>query len=353
MSGWGRSGRSYGYFQPYVSVPARLDAARREAERLRGPGGVLEPVEIVGKGVAKTFWGKGWCTQIERHADWLNRLERGRRYLRNGSVVDLRIEPGVVEAVVAGTSPYEVHVAISPLGAERWDKLAKDCGGKVASLLALLQGTLDAATLKRLCHPTDGMFPLPQEMLFDCSCPDGAMLCKHVAATLYGVGHRLDAQPELLFTLRQVDVAALLGGIEELGAAATAATDDGLGDGEDLAAIFGVDFAEPEPVPVPEPEPEPDPAAATPVSPAPEAPVAGSLGRHARRLLRPLAEQPDEEFTFEGVLLLAIERSAEEVRQGLEELGGAGLVAASQDGEGTWWFGVTQAGVVAASASRG
>lgn len=338
MSRWGRSGHSYGDFQPYVSVPARLEAARREVERLRGVGHPLEPVEVRGNLMARTFWGKGWCAQIERHADWLNRLDRGKRYLRNGSVVDLRIGPGAIEAVVAGTSPYQVCVGITPLGAERWGQLARDCGGKVASLVALLQGKLDNGTLKRLCHPTDGMFPLATEITLRCSCPDGARLCKHLAATLYGVGNRLDAQPELLFTLRQVDVGVLLGGIEALGTAPAADAGE-LGADDDLAAIFGVDFA-------PE-EPAPAPMATTPAA----ANAAAALGPHARRLLRPLAETPGEEYSIEGVLLLAMDRSAEEVQQGLEELGKAGLIAASCDEDGAWWFGITEAGVRAAAAS--
>ena len=51
----------------------------------------------------------------------------------------------------------------------------------------------------------DGLFPLPGEMSFHCSCPDWAVMCKHVAAVLYGVGARLDSKPELLFTLRGVE----------------------------------------------------------------------------------------------------------------------------------------------------
>ena len=80
-----------------------------------------------------------------------------------------------------------------------------------------------------------------REITFDRSCPDNALMCKHVAAVLYGVGARLDQQPELLFTLRQVDAADLLskagGGLVTSAVAGkrTLAEDD-------LSALFGLDM---------------------------------------------------------------------------------------------------------------
>lgn len=64
--------------------------------------------------------------------------------------------------------------------------------------------------MERICHPGRGLFPSPKEIKFDCSCPDWASMCKHVAAVFYGVGARLDKQPELLFALRKVDAQELV-----------------------------------------------------------------------------------------------------------------------------------------------
>ena len=84
-------------WKPYVSVAAR----RRQAARERGAGSRRRasrpsPVVIDGRAIARTFWGKAWCDNLERYSDFANRLPRGRTYVRNGSVVDLQIAPGTV-----------------------------------------------------------------------------------------------------------------------------------------------------------------------------------------------------------------------------------------------------------------
>jgi uncharacterized Zn finger protein len=62
--------------------------------------------------VARTFWGEAWCENLERYSDFANRLPRGRTYVRNGSVVDLRIAPGAVTALVSGSDLYEVEMLL-------------------------------------------------------------------------------------------------------------------------------------------------------------------------------------------------------------------------------------------------
>jgi uncharacterized Zn finger protein len=99
--------------------------------------------------------------------------------------------------------------------------------------------------MSRLCEEKTGLFPSPKEILFTCSCPDWAAMCKHVAAVLYGIGARLDHQPELLFTLRKVDqqdliaqAGSALAKQRKLPAAAKVLVSD------DLSAMFGIDIAE-------------------------------------------------------------------------------------------------------------
>jgi hypothetical protein len=85
------------------------------------------------------------------------------------------------------------------------------CTGRIGSLVGLLRGELSDDVLAVLTDARDGLFPEPRELALDCSCPDGARVCKHVAAVLYGVSVRLDTRPKLFFDLRQVDQAELIG----------------------------------------------------------------------------------------------------------------------------------------------
>ena len=125
--------------------------------------------------------------------------------MRNGSVVDLQIAPGSVTALVSGSAMYEVKMTVGPVPRARWSAICKDCSGAIDSLVELLQGRFSKGVMTRLCEEKTGLFPSPKDIAFSCSCPDWASMCKHVAAVLYGIGARLDHQPELLFTLRNVD----------------------------------------------------------------------------------------------------------------------------------------------------
>ena len=233
-------GGYYG-FAPYVSVAERRRKAEKEAARLAKKGRILAPVQPSGRLIAKTFWGKAWCDHLEKHGDYANRLPRGRTYARNGSVIDLQVRAGEVTALVSGSSIYEVRVAIEPLVASRWAGMARDCAGHIDSLVELLQGRLDKGVLARLCHEQEGMFPQPRQMTFRCSCPDGASMCKHVAAALYGIGHRLDSAPELLFVLRQVDQHELVRRAAHAPVAVTTPSDRML-DEASLGDVFGVEL---------------------------------------------------------------------------------------------------------------
>jgi uncharacterized Zn finger protein len=206
---YGRGG--YGDFAPYVPVAQRLANGRRKLEKLaKKRGRPLAPVKIEGRQIATSFWGKAWCDQLEAHSDYANRLPRGRTYARNGSVLDLHIGQGKVEAYVAGSELYTVTIQLTKLAAPRWKKIIEACAGKIGSLIGLLRGELSSEVLAVLTDSRTGLFPAPREIALSCSCPDGASMCKHVAAALYGVGARLDQSPELFFVLRQVDQAELL-----------------------------------------------------------------------------------------------------------------------------------------------
>jgi uncharacterized Zn finger protein len=197
-------------WRPYVSVAERRRKAVREMAKLAKKGHPVSPVVIDGRAIAKTFWGKSWCENLERYSDYWNRLPRGRTYVRNGSVVDLQIMPGEIKAHVSGSEIYEVAMTVSAVPKTRWNSICADCAGAIDSLVELLQGRFSQGVMERLCQQKTGLFPAPAEIHFTCSCPDWASMCKHIAAALYGIGARLDERPELLFKLRKVDEKALI-----------------------------------------------------------------------------------------------------------------------------------------------
>jgi len=200
----------YGGFPRYVSVGERRAKALLQARKLEKRGRVLEPVRLEGQRIASSFWGKEWCKNLESYMDFSNRLPRGRTYVRSGAVVDLRLGAGQIDALVAGSSLYEVSVQIDKLARKRWGAVIKRCAGRIDSVVGLLQGRLSETVLEALVDRRAGLFPAPEEIDFTCSCPDFALLCKHVAAVLYGVGARLDKKPELFFTLRRVALEELV-----------------------------------------------------------------------------------------------------------------------------------------------
>ncbi|MFA5507096.1 MAG: helix-turn-helix domain-containing protein [Vulcanimicrobiota bacterium] len=227
------------YFGAYVTVAEKRAKAEREMSKLRKKGMEIQPVKIEGRLIARSFWGKGWCTHLESFSDYANRLPRGRSYARNGSVCHLAIEPGVVKAKVSGSSMYDVEIRVTKLEEKLWEQVKDKCSGQIGSLIELLQGKLSHEVMSVVSDRQSGLFPKPKEIKLSCSCPDWATMCKHVAAVLYGVGNRLDEQPDLLFLLREVDPAELL--VVDLVSTSSDQGDDALPD-EQLSDIFGIDL---------------------------------------------------------------------------------------------------------------
>lgn len=283
---------SWYYFKPYVSVAQRQAKAAREVAKLAKKGQTITPIKLAGQKIASTFWGKAWCDNLESYSDFENRLPRGRSYVRNGSVVDLQITPGQVAALVSGSELYKIKINIKPLSSKCWDGICRQCSGKIGSLIELLQGKLAAGVMEVVTRQQTGLFPTPAEIDMDCSCPDWAGMCKHIAAALYGVGARLDQEPELLFTLRKVnhmDLISEAGNIESLPtgplAAPTIASDD-------LQDVFGIELAPPAPAPTGKKSKKPAPApkaAKSRSKPKKAAKPAKSKKKVARRTARPAA----------------------------------------------------------------
>jgi uncharacterized Zn finger protein len=245
--GWGRqSGRGdfgdWRSWAPRPTVAERKKSAAREIAKLRKEGKAVSPVVLEGSAIARTFWGKAWCGNLERYSDFENRLPRGRSYVRSGSVIDLQITPGKVTALVRGTELYTITIHVTPVEPRQYRAIVQECAGKIGSVIELLQGRLSGAVMEVITREKTGLFPSPKELRMKCSCPDWATMCKHVAAALYGIGARLDREPELLFRLRSTDPAELV---------ATAATGALAGKrpsageralGGDLESVFGIDL---------------------------------------------------------------------------------------------------------------
>lgn len=240
-----RSRRRWGSYFPKVSVAERRVKNERRLRELIAEG--LEPQPVAPPAhkilLTKSFWGRGWCEHLERFSDYSNRLPRGRSYLRTGAVLDLRIAEGHVRALVNGTRLYTVNLKIKTLSKVRQKTIRKACTGQVKSLLALLQGQLSDEVMAVVMDPQQGLLPQGREISFNCTCPDWAVMCKHVAAVLFGIGVRLDTEPELLFLLRGMDTEDLVSGELDFGDA-DGDEDDGSGleDG-DLEGIFGIELA--------------------------------------------------------------------------------------------------------------
>jgi uncharacterized Zn finger protein len=209
---------------------------------MKRAGQEVSPINIDGRRITTTFWGDAWCANLEAYSDFSNRLPRGRAYVRNGSVIDLRIEPGRVRAMVSGTEFYTVEIDIKPLPKKKWMEIKGKCAGQIGSLVELLQGSVSRSVMEIVTRKGEGLFPSSREITLNCSCPDRATMCKHVAATLYGVGARLDREPELLFVLRGVEPVEMVktaldrtAGTRKAGRGRVLKTDE-------LSSVFGVDI---------------------------------------------------------------------------------------------------------------
>ncbi len=231
----------FGSWGRYVPVAERRAKAAAHIKKSEKSGKACNPVVIAGRAIAKTFWGKQWCTHLESYSDFANRLPRGRTYVRNGSVIDLQISKGKIVAQVMGSSLYHVAITVKPMLEKKWKSLVGACSGKIDSLIELLQGKFSQSVMKIITEKETGLFPKPQEINMDCSCPDVASMCKHVAAVLYGVGACLDTKPEWLFDLRHVNHVDLLESAQSDALATPAETEFALANNA-LAEMFGIDL---------------------------------------------------------------------------------------------------------------
>jgi len=241
---------SYGY-PKYVSVAEKRAKAEKKILQLKKKNPAISPVCVKGNKLAESWWGISWNKNLESYADYSNRIGRGRSYVRHGAVLDLKIKSGKIISLVQGSvsRPYTIEISIQKIKTPAWENILKKCQGKIDSLHALLDGKLPKAMIDILIDKKDGIFPSPGEIKFYCSCPDSATMCKHIAATLYGVGTRLDQNPALFFTLRGVDMENLVSQAiqkeaDQLIKKSKTKTSKRIIQNADLSSTFGIDFDE-------------------------------------------------------------------------------------------------------------
>lgn len=189
-----------------LSVEELQRKAIQSVQSAKHKGKEMHPISITGKQIANSWWGQAWCKNIEQYADYASRIERGKRYVRSGAVIDLSIKNGKVLGRVQGTrkAPYKVEIKISPLKEENCEIIIERCGSQIENLQELVNGNFPE-NLQEVFLGENGLFPTPREISFNCSCPDWALMCKHVSAVLYGIGAKLDENPFLFFELRGID----------------------------------------------------------------------------------------------------------------------------------------------------
>lgn len=204
----------YNKFPQYVSVAEKKARAQKKLEKMRMQKKYadIEPIIIEGRNIAQNWWGKAWNSNLEEYSDYSNRIGRGRSYVTNGMVIDLKISQGHIESMVLGScsEPYRCLIEIKTLNSKNWLEIKKLTSTSFNSVQSLLAGEFPKELKDVLSGLGKGLFPSPKEIKFSCDCPDRADMCKHIAATLYAVGARLDHKPMLLFSLRGVDMNELI-----------------------------------------------------------------------------------------------------------------------------------------------
>jgi uncharacterized Zn finger protein len=200
------------YYKKYKPVADLKRKAEKQVEQMRKKDPSISPVVISGNSIAKTWWAKAWNKNLESYADYSSRIGRGKSYVKNSAVVDLKIEKGIVRSKIQGSrkKPYDVTIRIDALSEEKWQTLLKRYSHKIESFESLIMGEFPKELEATFTQRGEGLFPESDEIYFECTCPDWAYMCKHVAATLYGIGARFDEDPTLFFILRDIDFNELI-----------------------------------------------------------------------------------------------------------------------------------------------
>jgi uncharacterized Zn finger protein len=158
----------------------------------------------------ENWWADKWIAALTRLMD-SGRLSRGRSYARRGQVLEIDVQPGHIAARVQGSrrTPYRVTIELSPLSDRQWDKVFDALSEQAIFAAQLINGEMPQDIEDVFDAAGVPLFPDSRgDLQTDCSCPDWANPCKHIAAVYYLLGEQFDSDPFLLFELRGRDEAA-------------------------------------------------------------------------------------------------------------------------------------------------
>jgi uncharacterized Zn finger protein len=152
----------------------------------------------------KSWWAGKWIAALERLVD-PGRLSRGRSYARSGQVLNIDIQPGRVDSRVQGSrlKPYQVRIKIEPLSNRAWTRVTEAMASQAIFAAKLLSGEMPQNIEEAFRKAKVSLFPTKSgDLETNCSCPDYANPCKHIAAVYYLLGEQFDEDPFLIFRLR-------------------------------------------------------------------------------------------------------------------------------------------------------
>lgn len=169
-------------------------------------------IAITGNKLTRNWWGMAWQNKILSYSDYANRLPRARTYVRTGKVQAITVMPNCVTAQVQGSraDDYTVTITIDPLSKKAKDQLTALFKEHISSMHELLTGAFPKSFADELLGGTHPLFPTPNQLHLQCTCPDWACVCKHIGAVLYGIGIAFDSDPSLFFKLRNLKLDKLV-----------------------------------------------------------------------------------------------------------------------------------------------
>ena len=168
-------------------------------------------VKIDGRIISSSWWGQMWCRNIENYSNLRNRLERGRTYIRQNTVKNLSISSNCAKSLVQGHSkePYKVTINIKTIEKSKYENILSTCENSVDNLESLMTGSFPKEYQQFFTNEEYGLFPKSDEIKYQCTCLDyqtNMHMCKHIAATMYAIGNKLDCDPLIFFKLRGIDL---------------------------------------------------------------------------------------------------------------------------------------------------
>ncbi len=218
------------YWNHFGYYPRSVAKAVKDGIKTKSPGG----------SIGKTWWSKRWIGVLESF-NMGARLGRGRSYARRGQVMSIDVQEGLVTAKVQGSqrAPYKIKIALKPLSQKDWNKVAEAMAEQAIFVAKLLAGEMPQNIEEAFEAAKVPLFPKSsRELETDCSCPDWANPCKHIAAVYYLLAEQFDDDPFLIFKLRGKSKEQLINELREKRAEAGAFEETTAGEETELGVAF-------------------------------------------------------------------------------------------------------------------